>query len=57
MKKLNWRSATLGQLYDIAYHDKGCNPRHRIEAKAELQRRYEASRANIKWRAMGRNYG
>jgi len=56
MKEFTWKQATLGQLYEIAYHDKGCNPRKR-EAQEEIRRRSEAKRANIKWRAMGRNWG
>jgi hypothetical protein len=54
---MNWKSATLGQLYEIAYHDKGCDPRHKLAAKEELRCRYEASRAKIKYRAQGRNHG
>lgn len=55
--KLNWKQATRGQLYEIAYHDNSCNPKFKLEAREELRRRDEAKRANIKYRAMGRNYG
>lgn len=54
---MDWKQATRSQLYEIAYNDRGCNPRHRIEARAEIERRHSARRANVKWRAMGRNWG
>jgi hypothetical protein len=57
MKKLSWNLASLSQLYEIAYYDRGCNPRYKIEAENEIRRRTEAKRANVKHRAMGRNYG
>lgn len=49
MNKLSWKHATLGQLYEIAFHDTGCKASHRIEAKAEIQRRNQAKRQNIKY--------
>lgn len=38
---MKWRTATMGQLYEIAYHDQECSPRHKLEAAEELRRRRE----------------
>lgn len=56
-REFDWKSASLGQLYEVAYHDRGCNSRYKREAENEIRRRIEAKRANIKYRAMGRNHG
>jgi hypothetical protein len=37
--EMDWKQATRGQLLEIALHDTKCNPRHKIEAMAELTRR------------------
>jgi hypothetical protein len=54
---MNWKQAKLGQLYEIAFHDKGCDPRHKLAANEEIRRRKAAKRANIKYVDKGRNYG
>jgi hypothetical protein len=49
MKNLNWKEATRGQLLEIAFNDKGANPRHKIEAADEIRRRDKAKQQNIKY--------
>jgi hypothetical protein len=36
---MNWRQATLGQLYEIACNDIQAPLKYRLEAKAEIERR------------------
>lgn len=55
-KKLSWHLATRQQLYQIIY-DEPCSAKDKLEAKLEIERRSQAKRANVKWRAMGRNWG
>jgi hypothetical protein len=52
--ELNWKEAKLGYLYDIAYHDKGCELKYKLAAIEELQRRAKLITVNhrrktIKW--------
>lgn len=55
---MNWRSATIGQLYEIAYHDNECSLRHTSEAIAEINRRQQkkrdSKRAGLKATEKGR---
>lgn len=36
---LNWREATLSQLYEIAFNDTECNPIYKQQALEEIERR------------------
>lgn len=36
---MNWKQATLAQLYEIAYNDLGAPLEHRIAAGTEIKRR------------------
>ncbi|WP_409346810.1 hypothetical protein [Paenibacillus sp. MBLB4367] len=57
MKEFNWKQASEKQLMNIAYEDRECPIACRIYAGEELKRRAAAKRANIKYKAMGRNWG
>lgn len=54
---MNWKQATKAQLLEILFHDREARFEHKLAALNELRRRMEAKRANVKWRAMGRNWG
>lgn len=36
---MNWKNATLGQLYEIAYNDDGASPSHKRAAIEEIRRK------------------
>lgn len=36
---MNWKKATLGQLYEIAYNDDGAAPIHKRAAIEEIRRK------------------
>jgi len=42
---MNWREATLSQLYEIAFHDRECAIELKFEALNEIRRRKEAQKA------------
>lgn len=37
--KFSWHEASLAQLYEIAFHDKECNPIYKQQALEEIERR------------------
>ena len=42
---MNWREATLSQLYEIAFHDRECAVQYKFDALNEIRRRKEAQKA------------
>ncbi|MEK4236514.1 hypothetical protein [Paenibacillus sp. FSL H7-0714] len=44
---MNWKKATLGQLYEIAYNDDGAAPIYKRNALAEIQRRRERPKSKV----------
>lgn len=57
MKDFTWKQASRAQLLEIAYNDNECPRICKILAGEELKRRAAAKRSNIKYKAMGRNWG
>jgi hypothetical protein len=51
---VNWKKATLGQLYEIAYNDDGAAPIYKRSAIAEIKRRRKRpkNRVNHKIKAV-----
>ncbi|WP_179087029.1 hypothetical protein [Paenibacillus odorifer] len=51
---MNWKKATLGQLYEIAYNDDGAASIYKNNALAEIQRRRKKpmSKVNHKIKAV-----
>ena len=45
---MNWRQATLGQLYEIAYNDTESPLKYRLAALEEIRRRKQAKKRHIR---------
>ncbi|NRF91503.1 hypothetical protein HQN89_10775 [Paenibacillus frigoriresistens] len=39
---MNWKQASLSQLYEIGFHDTGCALIHKQAAKEEIRRRKQS---------------
>jgi hypothetical protein len=44
---VNWKKATLGQLYEIAYNDDGAAPIYKHSALAEILRRRKRPKSKV----------
>lgn len=44
---MDWKKATLGQLYEIAYNDEEAAEIHKRNAQAEIQRRRKRPKSKV----------
>jgi hypothetical protein len=47
---MNWRQATLGQLYEIAYNDAGAPLQYKQAALEEIRRRMQKRHARVNYK-------
>ncbi|MEK3718925.1 hypothetical protein [Paenibacillus sp. FSL R7-0333] len=47
---MNWKKATLPQLYEIAFNDSGAPIMHKHSALAEIQRRQPQRREKVNYK-------